>query len=89
MGTRDKGSELDRSSGKMKIVEGSGNKSYGIQVAKMAGLPKIVIQRASQILAHHLNDNLNEKNTNPNAATYTIKLNDNSIDLIRKFRLTD
>ena len=29
-----------------------------------------------------------EKNSNPNAATYTIKLNDSSIDLIRKFTLT-
>ena len=29
-----------------------------------------------------------EKNINPNAATYTIKLNDNSIDLIRKFSIT-
>ena len=47
------------------IEKGPGDKSYGIQVAKMAGLPKVVIQRASQILAHHLNDNLNEKNTNP------------------------
>ena len=28
-----------------------------------------------------------EKGTNPNAATYTIKLNDHSIDLIRKFSL--
>ena len=26
-----------------------------------------------------------EKGTNPNSATYTIKLNDHSIDLIRKF----
>ncbi len=30
-----------------------------------------------------------EKNTNPNAATYTIKLNDNSIALIRKFSLSE
>ena len=30
-----------------------------------------------------------EKNTNPNAATYTIKLNDKSIDLIRKFNLIE
>tara|TARA_B100000470_G_scaffold167691_1_gene132115 strand:+ start:118 stop:453 length:336 start_codon:yes stop_codon:yes gene_type:complete len=30
-----------------------------------------------------------EKNTNPNAATYTIKLNDNSIDLIRKFSIAE
>ena len=29
-----------------------------------------------------------EKNTNPNAATYTIKLNDKSIDLIRKFSIS-
>ena len=28
-----------------------------------------------------------EKDTNPNAATYTIKLNDHSINLIRKFSL--
>ena len=30
-----------------------------------------------------------EKNTNPNAATYTIKLTASSIDLIRKFSLTE
>jgi len=30
-----------------------------------------------------------EKITNPNAATYTIKLNDKSIDLIRKFCITE
>ncbi len=29
-----------------------------------------------------------EKNTNPDAATYTIKLNDKSIDLIRKFSIS-
>jgi hypothetical protein len=30
-----------------------------------------------------------EKNTDPNAATYTIKLNDKSIDLIRKFSIAE
>ena len=30
-----------------------------------------------------------EKDTNPNAATYTIKLNDSSINLIRKFSLSE
>ncbi len=30
-----------------------------------------------------------EKNTNPNAATYTIKLNEKSIDLIRKFTFSE
>ena len=33
-----------------KIIEGSADKSYGIQVAKLAGLPKDVIQRANEIL---------------------------------------
>ena len=33
-----------------KIVEGGTDRSYGIYVAKMAGLPKIVIQKASEIL---------------------------------------
>ncbi|QGQ26433.1 DNA mismatch repair protein MutS [Gimesia benthica] len=34
-----------------KIVEGSANKSYGIHVARLAGIPDQVIQRANQILA--------------------------------------
>ena len=32
------------------IVKGSADKSYGVQVAKMAGVPKKVIERATQIL---------------------------------------
>lgn len=33
-----------------KIVEGGTDKSYGIHVAKMAGLPSVVVDRASEIL---------------------------------------
>lgn len=33
-----------------KVVEGSADKSYGIQVAQLAGLPGVVIQRAKEIL---------------------------------------
>ncbi|MBI5816747.1 MAG: DNA mismatch repair protein MutS [Nitrospinae bacterium] len=33
-----------------KIIEGGADKSYGIQVARLAGLPKEVIQRAGEIL---------------------------------------
>lgn len=33
-----------------KVVEGSASKSYGIQVAKMAGLPKIVISKAQDLM---------------------------------------
>jgi DNA mismatch repair protein MutS len=34
-----------------KIVEGGADQSYGIQVARLAGLPSAVIQRAKEILA--------------------------------------
>ena len=35
-----------------KIVEGGANRSYGIQVARLAGLPEKVIDRAKEILAN-------------------------------------
>ena len=35
-----------------KIVEGSADKSYGIHVAKLAGVPRKVNERAAEILAH-------------------------------------
>ncbi len=35
-----------------KIVEGGTNRSYGIQVAKLAGVPEDVIRRAKEILAN-------------------------------------
>jgi len=36
------------------ISAGPGDKSYGIHVAKMAGLPGSIISRASEILFHHV-----------------------------------
>jgi DNA mismatch repair protein MutS len=38
-----------------KIVEGGTDKSYGIQVARLAGVPKPVLERAKEIL-HNLED---------------------------------
>ena len=35
-----------------KIVAGGADKSYGIQVARLAGLPKEILERAKNILAH-------------------------------------
>ena len=35
-----------------KIVEGSADRSYGIQVARLAGLPSKIIERSKNILAH-------------------------------------
>jgi DNA mismatch repair protein MutS len=36
-----------------RVEEGSANKSYGIEVARLAGLPRAVIERAREILLRH------------------------------------
>ena len=47
------------------ILSGPGDKSYGINVAEMAGLPQNVIERASEILNSHIQDQFdNGKNNN-------------------------
>ena len=35
-----------------KIVEGAADKSYGIQVARLAGMPAVIVDRAKTILSH-------------------------------------
>ena len=40
-----------------KIVPGGADKSYGIQVARLAGLPREILERAKDILAHLENPN--------------------------------
>lgn len=47
-----------------KVIEGCADRSYGIHVAQLAGIPSSVIERANQILAH-LNDD-KSKNTPQN-----------------------
>ena len=32
------------------VAEGTADRSYGIQVAKLAGLPNLVVERATQVL---------------------------------------
>ena len=39
-----------------KIISGGADKSYGIHVAEMAGLPRVVIQRAKELLQQHSNN---------------------------------
>ncbi len=39
-----------------KVIKGAGDKSYGIHVAKMAGLPENIIFRATEILNQYLSD---------------------------------
>ena len=44
-----------------KIVEGGASKSYGIQVAKMAGLPNIVIERSNELMNKLQKNQTNKK----------------------------
>ena len=46
-----------------KIVAGAADKSYGIQVARLAGLPGEIVSRAKEILTH-LEDNVEKGRTN-------------------------
>ena len=49
-----------------KIVPGGADKSYGIQVARLAGLPKEILDRAKEILSHLENPNgVTEKQPKP------------------------
>lgn len=44
-----------------KIVQGGADKSYGIQVAKLAGVPDMVIDRAKEILSQLVDNDILEK----------------------------
>ena len=63
-----------------KIKRGPCDKSYGIQVARMAGLPKPVIDRARVILANLEDDELaptggpNHRNPKPDFGDYQLRL---------------
>ncbi len=48
-----------------KIVPGGADRSYGIQVARLAGLPRELLDRASEILAHLENPNSNGQQQQP------------------------
>ena len=73
------------------IIEGNADKSYGIQVAKMAGIPKEIISRASQILdeknfSSKENKNKNNKNwknkTKESEQRYITELKNIDIDSV-------
>ena len=43
------------------IAKGIGNRSYGIHVGKMAGLPNVVIDRANQILNSYMINSIEKR----------------------------
>lgn len=44
-----------------KIIKGGADKSYGIQVAKLAGVPDMVIDRAKEIVSELIDNDISEK----------------------------
>ena len=72
------------------IMPGPGDKSYGIHVAQMAGLPKQVISRASEILNYHIQNHPTESkgeipdldteydNTEPSSPILDIVINEDA-----------
>jgi DNA mismatch repair protein MutS len=57
-----------------KILPGPGDKSYGIHVAQMAGLPNSVIHRAKEILNHHLDSSEQSGTSAPPPASKQISM---------------
>ncbi len=57
-----------------KILKGPGDKSYGIHVAQMAGLPTSVISRAKDILNHHLESSDQSGTSTPPPASKQISM---------------
>lgn len=56
------------------ILPGPGDKSYGIHVAQMAGLPKPVIKRASDILNYHLANHPTDQKLDVEAVDHQISM---------------
>ena len=67
-----------------KILSGPGDKSYGIHVAKMAGLPNEVINRASDILNYYLTKNPSDKKIHIETNDAQISLSLEQESLIKK-----
>jgi DNA mismatch repair protein MutS len=63
-----------------KIEKGPADKSYGIQVARLAGLPESIINRAKEVLANLEKDELNEMGR-PKFADRKIKKGTIQLDL--------
>ncbi len=68
---------------KHKIIEGSANKSYGVHVAMIAGVPKEVVTRANEILKNFENpDNNKQTKDKKNSPTTPKKIHPEQLGLI-------
>ncbi len=72
-----------------KIVRGSADKSYGIQVANLAGVPKPVLKRAKELLKElEQADIVNNKNQ-PNGTQTTLFTSTNTETILEELRNVD
>jgi len=72
------------------IMPGPGDKSYGIHVAKMAGLPNTVIKRASDILNHFLSKDPSDKKIDIGSVNEQISLSlDEELSIKKEITLLD
>ena len=69
-----------------KIKDGAIDKSYGINVASLAGLPKEVIERANEILVSYENSSKNKKTSNVMQTSFDFNENNNSSELINEIK---
>ncbi len=72
-----------------KIVKGAANKSYGVHVAKLAGIPENVIIRASKILQSFENETKNENEHQLPMDIFVTNKNQISDELINQIKNID
>ena len=74
-----------------KINNGGANKSYGINVAKMAGLPSYIISRANELLFDFMdqNKNINMNDKSANKQIDIFDKNDAIVNEIKSISLND
>ena len=69
-----------------KIKDGAIDKSYGINVASLANLPKEVIERANEILINYESTSKNKKNNNVMQTSFDFSESNTNSELINEIR---
>ncbi|MDE5916632.1 MAG: DNA mismatch repair protein MutS, partial [Oscillospiraceae bacterium] len=72
-----------------KIVRGGVDESYGIEVAKLAGLPNKVVKRARELLADMENENYKTSSNNDGQMSFSALNRDILADRIRKTNVAE
>lgn len=72
-----------------KIVRGSADKSFGIAVANLAGVPKPVLTRAKAILSDLEKADITQNNSNPKATQTTMFVSSNMESIVEELKNVD